>query len=109
MEFTIEVKMLITMFTDLEAMCKARRIDPVFPEKDALIKAPNTKEALNILQAKLVKWGQSTFSQAYFGDDNVSAHFKLLNNKKATVVEGAVSIVWPGSLTIHKRRRRGFY
>lgn len=106
MEFTFEVESLVTMFTDLEAMCKARGIDPVFPKKDALIKAPNVDWALGVLQERLVKWGQSIFLKEYFSDDNVSAHFRLLNIKKMVVAEGAVSIIWPGPPSIHKRRRR---
>ncbi len=107
MEFTIKVEMLVTMFVDLERICKANGIDHKLPEKEALIRAPNVSYALGVLHERLVKWGQSTFPQKYFGDDNVVAHFQLLNNKKVAIVEGAVAIVWPGSLTIHKRRHRG--
>lgn len=107
MEFTLKVERLVTMSTDLRAMCEARGIDPIFPEKDAFIGAPNVDWALGMLQERLVRWGQSIFLKEYFGDDNVSAHFKLLDRKNAAVAEGAVSIVWPGSLCIHKRRHRG--
>ncbi|KKT30044.1 hypothetical protein A3G55_04435 [Candidatus Giovannonibacteria bacterium RIFCSPLOWO2_12_FULL_44_25] len=106
MEFTVEIENLVTMSTDLEAMCKCRGIDPVFPEKDALITAPNVDWALGVLQERLTKWGQSIFLKEYFGDDNVSAHFRLLNRKKTTEVEGALTLIWPSSMSIHKRRRR---
>lgn len=107
MKFIMVVDVLVTMWTDLDALCKRLNKDPKFPEQDCIIEAKNVKNALVILKERLLNWGKSIFLKEDFGDDNVSAHFTLLDEKKKAVVKGSLGLVWGnGELTIHKWHKK---